>query len=140
MKYDDFLGQVQNRARLADLGQAERATRAVLETLGQRIPDGLAGNLAAQLPHEVGEHLRRYQMFGELGTGEHFDLDEFVRRVSERSGLDGPQAAFVVRAVCEVVDEATQGSVWQKVSETLPSDLRTLVTAGSAGDVNIKRR
>jgi len=131
------MGQVQSRARLANGGQAERITRAVLETLGERIPDGLAGNLAAQLPLEVGEHLRRYQMFGEVGTGEQFNVPEFVARVSRRSGLDGPEAAFAIRVVCEVVSDATAAGVMTKVTDSLPSDLSKLVTAGSRGEADL---
>lgn len=131
------MGQVQSRARLANDGQAERVTRAVLETLGERIPDGLAGNLAAQLPQEVGEHLRRYQMFGEAGTGEQFDVPEFVDRVSRRSGLDGPQAAFAIRVVCEVVRDATAGGLMTKVTDSLPDDLSRLVVAGSRGEADL---
>lgn len=133
MRHEEFIGQVQQRARLADQGQAERATRAVLETLAQRIPDGLADNLAAQLPHEIGEHLRRYESFAGMGTGEQFDHDEFVDRVAQRSGLDAPKAAHAVRAVCEVVGEETQGGLWQKVSQVLPEDVKVLVTSGSTG-------
>jgi uncharacterized protein (DUF2267 family) len=139
MLHDQFMGQVQNRARLANDGQAERVTRAVLETLGERIPDGLAGNLAAQLPLEVGEHLRRYQTFGEVGTGEQFDVPEFVDRVARRSGLEQPQAAFAIRVVCEVVNEATQGGLMRKVTDSLPTEMSKLVTAGSRGDVDLRR-
>ncbi len=50
MEHDEFIGQAQHRARLASRGEAERATRATLETLAERISDGAAQNLAAQLP------------------------------------------------------------------------------------------
>lgn len=52
MQHDVFIGQVQQRAKLPSRGDAERATRAALETLGERIPSGFATNLAAQLPVE----------------------------------------------------------------------------------------
>lgn len=133
MRHDQFIGQVQARARLSSRGEAERATRSVLETLGERIPEGLADNLAAQLPTEVGEHLRRTEVYGGYGTGERFDRDEFVTRVSGRSGFEAPQAAFATRAVCEVVDEATQGGLMTKVREALPEDVEALVTSGSSG-------
>lgn len=55
MKYDEFMGMVQNRARLASTGEAVRATRATLQTLGQRLFGGEAKDLAAQLPQEVGD-------------------------------------------------------------------------------------
>jgi hypothetical protein len=43
MQYDQFVGQVQDRARLADSGAATAAIRATLETLGERIPEGASG-------------------------------------------------------------------------------------------------
>jgi uncharacterized protein (DUF2267 family) len=135
MQHDEVIGQVQARARLSSRGDAERATRATLETLGERIPEGLADNRAAQLPQEIGEHLRRTVVYGGVGTGERFDTKEFVRRVSDRSSADEPQAAFLARVVFEVVDEATSGALTQKVAESLPDDLRRLVTAGSTGEV-----
>ena len=69
MEHDEFIGQVQARARLDSRGAAEQATRATLETLGERLSEGAAENLAAQLPHEIGEHLRRTAS----GTGERLD-------------------------------------------------------------------
>ncbi len=135
MQHDTFIGQVQARARLASRGEAERATRAVLETLGDRLPEGLADNLAAQLPQEIGEHLRRTEVFGGEGTGIRFDRDEFVSRVSERSGFDAPKAAFTSRVVCEVIDEAVQGGLMNKVREGLPADVKALVTSGSSGQM-----
>jgi uncharacterized protein (DUF2267 family) len=135
MQHDQFIGQVQARVRLASRGEAEAATRAVLETLGERIPDGLAGNLAAQLPREIGEHIRRTEEPLEEGTGQRFDRGEFVERVAARAGLDPPKAAFAARAVCEVVDEATEGGVMGRIRAALPEDLRELVSAGSRGEM-----
>ena len=65
----------------------------VPETPGERIPEGLAGNLAAQLPHEIGEHLRRTEIYTGAGTGERFGRQDVIARVSERAGVDEPQAA-----------------------------------------------
>jgi uncharacterized protein (DUF2267 family) len=140
MQHDAFIGQVQQRARLGSRGEAERATRAVLETLGDRIPEGQADNLAAQLPQELGDHLRRTEIFGGQGTGIRFGLDEFISRVSQRSGFDGPKAAYTSRVVLEVVDEAVQGGLMQKVRDDLPGDLQNLVTAGSSGQMKGDRR
>ncbi|NED99442.1 DUF2267 domain-containing protein [Phytoactinopolyspora halotolerans] len=134
MQHDEFIGHVQHRAQLSSRGDAERATRATLETLGERVTGGLATNLAAQLPEEIGEHLRRTVPFGaDDAPGERFEADEFIRRVAARSTTDEPQAAYLARVVFEVTDEATQGSVTSKVAETLPDDIRSLITAGSSG-------
>ncbi len=132
MEHDEFIGQVQHRARLASRGEAERATRATLETLAQRIADGAAKNLAAQLPSEIGEHLRRHAP-EHAGTGEQFSLDEFVERVTEREGVDKPAAAFHARVVLQVADEATTGSLMTKVREQFPSEFDRLFEAGSTG-------
>ncbi len=40
MKHDEFIGRVQHYARLPSRGDAERATRATLETLGERLAGG----------------------------------------------------------------------------------------------------
>ncbi len=37
MDFDDFIGQVQNQTYLCSIGDAVKATRAVLETLAERI-------------------------------------------------------------------------------------------------------
>ncbi|WP_043621667.1 DUF2267 domain-containing protein [Nonomuraea candida] len=133
MRHDEFIGKVQARAHLAGRDQAERACRATLETLGERIPEGLAEHLAAQLPHEIAENLRRTEVMGGFGTGEHFGREEFVQRVADRAGVDRPQAIYLARVVLEVTGEATQGHIMDKVCDSLPQNLRPLVTAGSQG-------
>src|SRR5205823_5425793 len=98
----------------------------------ERIADGAARNLAAQLPHEIGEHLRR-QAPAAAGTGEPFSLDDFFARVTEREGVARPDAAFHARVVLEVTDQATTGSLVTKVREQLPSDFDRLFEAGRTG-------
>ncbi len=129
MQHDEFIGQVQARARLASRGDAERATRATLETLAERISQGAAENLAAQLPREIGEHLRRRSE----PAAERLSLDEFFTRVCEREGVDRPEAVFHARVVLEVVDQATSGSLLDKVRHQLPDEFDRLFTAGSTG-------
>lgn len=133
MQHDEFIGLVQDRAKLPSRGDAERACRATLETLGERVPEGLADGLAGQLPQEIGEHLRRTEVYGGMGTGERFDRPEFVARIAHRAGVQESQAAYLSRAVLEVVDEATQGAITAKVRDSLPPDIRTLITEGSSG-------
>jgi uncharacterized protein (DUF2267 family) len=135
MQHDEFIGQVQARGQMPSRGAAERAIRSVLETIGERIPDGLSDNLSAQLPHEIGEHLRRTEQLDKRGSGEHFDRDAFITRIEQKSGLDRPRAVYAARVVSEVVDEATQGAVMAKVREALPPDVRPIVTAGHSGQL-----
>lgn len=134
MEHDAFIGQVQARARLASRGDAERVTRATLETLGERVPEGLAHDVAAQLPVEIGEHLRRTIVLAGVGSGERFDRDEFIRRVAVRETSDPPAAAYHARVVLEVLGEATAG-LTDKLEASLPDDLRELLAAGSQGEM-----
>ncbi|MPY86095.1 MAG: DUF2267 domain-containing protein [Actinophytocola sp.] len=132
MKHDQFIGLVQDRAQLASRGEAEGATRATLETLGERIPEHLAANLASQLPMEIGEHLRRTVTMGGAASGERFGLDEFAERAAERGHTDPPNAIFRARVVLELLGESTQ-DILDKVREALPGELTSLVESGSSG-------
>lgn len=134
MEHDHFIGQVQARAQLSSRGEAEGLTRATFETLGERVPEPVASNLADQLPVELGEHLRRTVTMGGAGSGERFGIDEFTRRVSERSHIQEPGAIYGARVVLEVTREATE-SVVSKMRDSLPEELLPLVDAGSQGEM-----
>ncbi|PRX98475.1 DUF2267 domain-containing protein [Allonocardiopsis opalescens] len=131
MQHDMFIGHVQARARLDSRGSAETATRATLETLAERIPPQLADDMAAQLPREIGEHLRRVTSAPDADHAVRFGPKEFVARVGHRAHADEPKAAHLTRAVFQVLDEATTGGVMDKVRQSLPEDLRRLSQAGS---------
>jgi uncharacterized protein (DUF2267 family) len=57
MKHDEFIGQVQHRAKLASRGEAEVATRATLETLAERLFKDEPANAVAQLPKGIADYL-----------------------------------------------------------------------------------
>jgi uncharacterized protein (DUF2267 family) len=134
MEHDEFIGQLQARARLDSRGAAETAARASLETLAERITPSLAENVAAQLPREIGEHLRRVAHAPDLpDTGVRMSRQEFFDRVARRSGADTPKAVHEARCVIEVVDEATQGALMQRVRQSLDDELADVLFAGSAG-------
>ncbi|MDA0566323.1 DUF2267 domain-containing protein [Streptomonospora sp. S1-112] len=130
MQHDAFIGQVQARARLDSRGSAEAFTRATLETVAERINPDLADDLAAQLPQEIGENVRR--VTDQYDPTERFGQDEFVDRVAARAHADRSQASYAARAVFEVLDEATV-NVMTKVRGGLPEDLRRFTLAGSRG-------
>ncbi|MBE3559394.1 MAG: DUF2267 domain-containing protein [Ktedonobacteraceae bacterium] len=131
MKHDEFIGQVQNRAKLPSRGDAERAVRATLETLGERLSGGEANDLASQLPPELGRHLRGPM----AGLGERFSLHEFFQRVSLREGTDLPAATYHARAVVEVLKEAVAPGEIRDVQAQLPTEFRRLFEAGSQGEM-----
>ncbi len=130
MQFDEFIGQVQHRARLAATDEAIRTTRATLQTLAERLYGGEADDLAAQLPQEIGRYLQEVE-----SRGNRFSLDEFFRRVSEREGVDLPIAVHHARAVISVLSEAVTPGELQDVRAQLPSEFDPLFEAGSEGDM-----
>jgi len=130
MKFDEFVGHVQNRAQMASTGEAVSAVRATLQTLGERLYGGEADDLAAQLPEEIGAYLT-------LGNGnEIFSLEEFLRRVAERESVDYPDAVYHVRVVMEVVGEAVTPGELDDVRAQLPIEYDPLFEAGSTGEMS----
>lgn len=57
MRDEEFVGEVQVRAGLGSRGDAERASFATLAVLGELLPDGVAGAVAAALPERLGDQL-----------------------------------------------------------------------------------
>jgi len=131
MQYDEFIGEVQHRARLSSHGEAEDAVRATLSCLAERLAGGAAENLAAQLPAEIGRHLH-----GAGGDPERLSPDAFIRRVAEREGVEPPDAAFHIRAVLEVLGDATAGAL-EKIRAQLPDEYDPLFESGSTGQMRL---
>lgn len=116
MNFDEFTGQVQHRLELPGTGQTVRAIRATLMTLGQRIPEGNAEDLAASLPMEI-----QWYMTGAVHEhGQRFDWKEFVSRVSEIERVDPPDAAFHARVIVDLVHSIVPESDFQQLRDQLP--------------------
>ena len=131
MKYDEFIGQVQHRAGLGSHVEAERATRATLETLAERLAGGEAHDLAAQLPPELARYLEQ----PDAGIGAKLTLDEFFELVSEREGVDLPDATLHARVVLGVLTEAVSIGEIQDVRVQLPAAFAQLFNVENEGDL-----
>jgi uncharacterized protein (DUF2267 family) len=92
----DYAGFIETVASAAHISRdvAERAARATLRTLGERITRGEADDIAAQLPPEAAPYLESTARGAEA-----FDVDEFVRRVAERAAVGIPDAERLASAV-----------------------------------------
>ncbi|WKX68935.1 DUF2267 domain-containing protein [Streptomyces sp. XD-27] len=139
MRYEELTGLVQNRAGLPDRQSAERILRAVLETLGERIPDGLADHVAAQLPGEAAVSLRRAGLSHEGSPeerayrrehGERFDLTGFAGRVAWRARTSEERGLEEAAAVFEVLDSAVSPELSERLYHALPHDIRELMPEG----------
>ena len=136
MQHDEMIGKVQALAQLPSRGAADRATRAVLSTLAERLPSGLAGHVAAQLSPELAAPMRQAAEPADDGrpntSGERFGLTVFAGRIAGRAGTDENAALREAAAVLEVLDAALTPELTQKVAGALPADIRTLLPAGRA--------
>lgn len=120
MNYKEFIGQVQHRLEYAQFGQAVRATRAVLTTLGERLQEGEATDLASPLPMEIDRYLI------EAEHGQRFDYQAFLDRVAEREGVDRPDANYHAQQLLAVVGEIVPAGNLEKVNNQLPEDFDPL--------------
>jgi uncharacterized protein (DUF2267 family) len=131
MRYDEFLGHIQHRAGLSSRAEAERATHATLETLAERLVGGEAHDLASQLPPELARSLEA----PDAGIGAKLTLDEFFELVSEREGVDLPDATFHARVVIGVLTEAVSMGEIQDVRVQLPAAFAQLFNVENEGDL-----
>jgi uncharacterized protein (DUF2267 family) len=116
MQFDEFTGEVQHRLELPGTGETLRAIRATLFTLGQRIPEGNAEDLAASLPMEI-----KWYMTGAVRDhGQRFDWQEFVRRVSGIEETDPPEAAYHSRVIVDLIRSIVPESDFQQLRDALP--------------------
>jgi uncharacterized protein (DUF2267 family) len=99
MRYEEFIAKV---GELADVPaeEADRAAKAVLSTLAERIGQKEAADTASQLPKELQAALAAGPV------ARQFDAREFVRRVAHRAGVDHASARELARAVFGTLHEA----------------------------------
>lgn len=127
MKYDEFIKHVQTVAQLNSREEAERATRATLETIKERIVGNEGKDLASQLPKELGQYLRGRE--GE--DGQHFSCEEFLKRVSEKEGVDKNTATNHARAIFSVLQDAVTPGEFADVRANFSDDYAELFASSS---------
>lgn len=127
MNYHEFLGAVQNQARLDNDSAAVSAVRATLETLGERLAGGQAEHIAAQLPEEIGYYLEQPD------KDESFELDDFYQRVAEREGVDYPNAVYHARIVMRVLSDAVTPGEMKDLRAQLPDEFDDLFDLDGEG-------
>ncbi len=116
MNFDEFTGEVQHRLEFSDTGRTVRAIRATLMTLGERIPEGNAEDLAANLPMEI-----KWYMTGAVSEhGQRFDWKEFVDRVSAIERAEPADAAYHARVIVDLVHTIVPPSDFQQLRDQLP--------------------
>jgi uncharacterized protein (DUF2267 family) len=126
MQYQEFIERVRERAEIESDDEALNLIRAALETLADHMAGNAPAKLAAQLPDGIKELITDYKS-GETAEGERFAVEEFVRRVSERAGIeDAGEAELCAGAVLAVVQDAVSREEFDKVRGTFPAEYNRL--------------
>jgi uncharacterized protein (DUF2267 family) len=119
--YTGFIQTIERDAALPPEG-AERAARATLQTLGERLSGGEAHDLADRLPDEAAPWIDNDN------TSEPFDLGEFLRRVAMREGVsDAELASQHARAVFAALGATVGHDELHDMASELPKDFDELV-------------
>ncbi len=120
MKGEQFIAEVRNLAELDTNEDAEKAIRATLETLRERLAGNEPSNLAAQLPPEIAPFVEG------AGGREAFSVQEFYDRVASKEGTGSEQAVKHARAVATVLQTAVTGGALEDVRSQLGNDYEEL--------------
>lgn len=123
MRYAPFVETVEQAAGISR-PEADRAIRATLETLAERITRGEAADVASFLPPEL-----RGLLTNVPEPAEAFDLEEFVRRVAERERVSPEEAREHVRAVFVALGLAVAPGELRDMLAQLPRDYEPLLRA-----------
>jgi uncharacterized protein (DUF2267 family) len=113
-----------------DQDAAERAIEATLVTLGERISEGEARDLARHLPDSLA------RLIVQPGDAQPFAADELFRRVAEREGTDAETAERHAQAVVAALARREGRKELHDMLSQLPRELRdrlaAMVSAGAA--------
>ena len=133
MQFDDFINRVQDQARLDTREEAITITRAVLETLGERLDRKVRNGVVAQLPNELKDFL-----LARAEDTDRYELTEFYNRVGARADLKYYDAAERTWQVLSVLREAIPEGETQDILDSLPSEFGELFGEDTPGQVRPK--
>jgi uncharacterized protein (DUF2267 family) len=119
-EHERFITTVQQKAAIAR-PDAERAARATLETLAERLSAGEARDLAAQMPPELAPALATNS------EAQPFDVDDFIRRVATRGDVDVDAAERHARAVFDALRRMVSADEIEDMAAELPKDFAALI-------------
>jgi uncharacterized protein (DUF2267 family) len=121
MRFEDFVKRVQEQANLSTREDSERITKAVLQTLGERLDRKVRNGVLAQLPDELKDFL--------LASGkdsDQYNLAEFYNRVGARADLKYQDATERTQQVFAVLQQAIPEGEKQDILESLPGEFEEL--------------
>ena len=130
MQQHEFLARVRELGEYDSQDEAEKVTEAVLQVLAQRISPGEVDDLASQLPGSLGKTLSE----AKPQQAESFGIEEFSRRVAERTGARPRTAQWDASAVLTTVADAVTGGELNQILSQLPSSYAVLFGKADLAD------
>ncbi|MCC5634591.1 DUF2267 domain-containing protein [Nostoc sp. CHAB 5844] len=131
MEYHEFITHVQSLSQSNSREEAELATRATLETIKERIASSDIQDLVAQLPEELNTYLQTQVQ----ASGQTFNLQEFIKRVSQKENIEPTTTAIHVRAVFAVLQNAIKPENFSKFQAHFTHDYEELFAAPHTSEV-----
>jgi uncharacterized protein (DUF2267 family) len=129
--FQHFILMVQREAGGISAEEAERATRAVLETLAERLSSGHTRHIAEQLPAELRPWI-------ETDTdAQALDLDDFLGRVAEREGVDLETADRHTHAVFFALGQSVAPAEIDDLEIELPKNFGPLIAEARRRNPNV---
>lgn len=122
MEFVQFIEKVEERLGSSGPGEAEQATTATFEALGECISGGEASDIAAQLPEELKGPLQAAS-----GKPESVGLEGFFSRVGEKTGVDRNTATDYASSVMAVLGQAITVGELRDVHSQLPQEFQPLL-------------
>jgi uncharacterized protein (DUF2267 family) len=131
MTGSDLTAAVREQAGVSD-GEARAGLSATLEALGARLAGASVDELAAALPAEAADALRR----GRTPQPEQGSLTDISERVGAATGGDATSGANLVQASLRAVAGAVDEDLLARIREQLPSDLMRMLQREDEGDTS----
>ncbi|WP_166039304.1 DUF2267 domain-containing protein [Sphingosinicella sp. YJ22] len=122
MDYREFVGFVEDRSGLTH-SVAKQAACLVLRRITSRINRGERRDIAALLPHPLGQCIPLGERI------EKFDLDRFIRRVAEELHVDRATAGRTAAAVLAALFAVIGDEEFAQMRVQLPQDFKPLIEA-----------
>jgi uncharacterized protein (DUF2267 family) len=127
----ELTAAVRSQAGVSD-DEARAGLTATLEALGGRLAGGSVDELAAALPSDAADALRR----GRTPEPQPGSLTDIAERVGAATGGDATSGANLVQASLRAVAGAVDDDLLARIREQLPSDLMRMLQREDEGDTS----
>jgi uncharacterized protein (DUF2267 family) len=123
MGYEQFLTLIEQNLGVGR-ERAERAIQATVQTLAERIASGEARDQAEEMSDQLAPWVATPT------DAERFDVNEFVRRMADREGVDVPTAERHAHAVFAVLGQAVSRRQLDDLAAQLSRDYSARLQTG----------